>query len=168
MPNLYLIGMMGSGKSVTGKKLAQFLKGSFVDLDDVIEKKNKKSISEIFAGEGELFFRDQESEVLNEVASQDKLVVATGGGVILRPENVDRMRASGRVIYLEASLDVLWKRVQEKGNRPLLKSASPQDKLKEIFLSRQPIYETVSEFQIATDGLSPETVAKNIKTQLEK
>ena len=168
MPNLYLIGMMGSGKSVTGKKLAQFLKGSFVDLDDVIEKKNKKSISEIFAGEGEPFFRDQESEVLNEVASQDKLVVATGGGVILRPENVDRMRASGRIIYLEASLDVLWKRVQEKRNRPLLKSASPQTKLKEIFLSRQPIYETVSEFQIATDGLSPETVAKNIKTQLEK
>ncbi len=167
MPNVYLVGMMGSGKSVTGKKLAQFLNWGFIDLDDVIEDRNRRTITEIFEGEGETFFRDQESDLLKEISAQQPRVIATGGGSVLRPANVRRMKDTGRIVYLETSVDVLWERVKDRGNRPLLKGLSPLDNLKQIFNVRRPVYESVCDLRITTDGQSAEAVAKAILEKLE-
>ncbi len=168
MPNLYLVGMMGSGKSVTGKRLALFLNYSFVDLDEKLEKRAGKSINEIFEKDGEVFFREQETAVLNEVASGDRVVVATGGGCILRPGNLERMKATGQVCYLETSLECLWERVKNKKDRPLLRGQDPRAKLEAIFSERRALYEKAADFQVPTDGQTAEAVAKKIMEVLEK
>ncbi len=167
MPNIYLVGMMGSGKTVTGKLLSLLLHYGFTDLDETIEKKQKRSISEIFGKEGELFFRDQETKILTEVCAVTAKVIATGGGTVLRPENVQRMKASGKVIYLETSLDELWERVKEKTDRPLLKSESPKEVLRKIYEIRRPIYERICDLKVNTDRKTIEKVANHIFNKLE-
>ena len=162
MANLYLIGMMGSGKSVTGKKLAALLGAGFVDLDEWIQEKTRRRITDLFEKEGEDFFRAQESSVLKEAAGAGPRVVATGGGTILRSENVERMRSTGKIVYLEASPEVLWQRVKEKKDRPLLKSGDPRERLIQIFAERRSLYETACDFRVTTDGESPDAVAKKI------
>ncbi len=168
MRNLYLVGMMGSGKSVTGRKLAALLGHSFVDLDQWIEERQHRSITEIFESEGETFFRDTEAELLKEVCGSGPRVVATGGGTVLRPENVERMRATGKIIFLETSLEVLWERVKGKKDRPLLKGGDPKANLNGIFQTRQPIYEKVCDCRINTDGQTAEAAAKKIMEELRK
>ncbi len=168
MPNVYLIGMMGSGKTVTGKLLSLLLHYGFIDLDELIEKKMQKSISEIFENEGEAFFRDKETQVLKEVSAINAKVVATGGGTILRAENVQKMKESGKVIYLEASLDELWERVKEKKDRPLLKKDSPKEALKKIYEIRKPIYGRICDFKVNTGRRTIEEVAHQIFDELER
>ncbi len=162
MTNLYLIGMMGSGKSVTAKRLAQLLNYQFVDLDSVIEKKNGMSVNDIFARAGESTFRGEEAIALEETAAQKECVVSTGGGIILREANVQRMRATGLVIYLEASPEVLWERVKGKTHRPLLAGEKPKEKLFEILEARKKLYEESASLKVLTDGKSPEAVAEQI------
>lgn len=160
--NVYLIGMMGSGKSVTGRKLAELAGYSFVDLDDWIQKKTRRTIPEIFRGEGEDAFRKMESEWLAEVSRRDRHVVATGGGVVLDPANVSRMKETGTMIYLEASGETLWERVREKGDRPLLGGKDPKAALFRILGERRETYEKVSHLRVATDGQTAEAVARKI------
>jgi len=167
MPNVYLIGMMGSGKSLTGKNLAVLLKYDFLDLDERVEKKNGCAISEIFTQKGEPFFRDQESLVLREVPQKGSSVIATGGGIILRPENVRHMRSTGRVVYLETSLGMLWQRLEGKKDRPLLKVQDGPKALEDIFLKRKKIYEKACHDSVATDGKNPEEVAHEVAVLLE-
>lgn len=163
MPNIYLVGMMGSGKSVTGKKLALKMGYSFMDLDDLIQARLRKTIVEIFAEKGEEFFRDEESKLLREVCDDASRVIATGGGVILKAANVERMKQTGTVIFLETSLDVLWSRVKEKKDRPLLKQdANPKDSLLKIFTYRRPLYEAASSLRVNTDGKTAGDVADEI------
>ncbi len=168
MSNLYLVGMMGSGKSVTGKKLALLLGYGFVDLDQWIEEKHRRSITEIFEKEGEDFFRAEEAALLAEACGAGPRVVATGGGTVLRPENIERMRATGKIIFLETSLDLLWDRVKSKKDRPLLKGQNPQAHLAWIFEVRRPVYEKNCDFRVNTDGQSAETVARKILEELRK
>ena len=160
-PNLYLIGMTGSGKSVTGKKLAGLLKKKFIDLDEEIQTQSGRTIPDIFEKEGEDYFRDFESRILKKL-NAGGLVVATGGGVVLRPANIARMRATGKIIYLAASLDDLWKRLMGKKDRPLLKGEDPRANLADILGKRSRLYEEASDFQINTDGLSAEEAARKI------
>ncbi len=167
MPNIYLVGMMGSGKTVTGKLLALLLHYGFTDLDETIEEKHKRSISEIFEKEGEFFFRDQETKILTKVCAVTAKVIATGGGTVLRPENVRKMKASGKVIYLETSLEELWERVKEKTDRPLLKSESPKEALRKIYEIRRPIYERICDLKVNTDRKTIEKVANQIFNELE-
>lgn len=162
MNNLYLVGMMGSGKSVTGKKLAEYLGYPFVDLDEWIQEKTKRRITDIFEKEGEAFFRDLESASLAEACKWGPIILATGGGTVLKSENVDRMKASGQIIYLETSPEVLWDRVKHKKDRPLLKDASPREKLLRIYADRLPIYQRVSNFSVNTDGETADSVARKI------
>lgn len=166
MDNIFLVGMMGSGKSVTGKKLAEMLGYSFVDLDERIQQKNGRTITDIFQKEGENYFRDLESKVLEETAASKKQVVATGGGAVLRPGNVLSMQKSGKVIFLETSLNVLWERVKNKKDRPLLKGQDPFENLKKIFSERAETYKKSAELSVNTDGLTAEQAAKKVLEQL--
>lgn len=167
MGNLYLVGMMGSGKSVTGKKLAVILGYPFIDLDESIQEKTRCTIAEIFSRSGEAFFREKESETLNAVAVKDKNVVATGGGAVLKPENLRRMHETGIIIYLETSLETLWQRVRGRDERPLLKNPDPKGTLEKLFEARRHIYEKEADLTVNTDGQTAEAVAEKIKQLLE-
>lgn len=167
MSNIYLIGMMGSGKTSTGKALAESLGYAFIDLDEALEKKLGRTISEIFKTNGEPFFRGEETRVLEDVSKQGPAVMATGGGIVLRPENVERMKKSGRVIYLKTSLDWLWKRVQKESNRPLLKVEDPRAALEKILNDRRDLYEKAGDLVVMTDGKTPDEVAEEIMFRLK-
>jgi len=160
MRNIYLIGMMGAGKTATGKALADLAAMDFLDLDGEIESETHQSINEIFLKKGESFFRAEEKRILRRAAGQTNTVVATGGGVILDPENVETMRATGQVIYLAAPLEILWKRVRGKQDRPLLRASDPQTLFFELFRKRGPLYEAASHGEIDTEDLAPEAAAR--------
>jgi shikimate kinase len=161
--------MMGSGKSVTGKMLAALLNARFVDLDTVIETKSGTTIAEIFATKGEAYFRDLETAVLTEASEQNSpCVFATGGGVVLRSENVAVMKRAGVTVYLETSLEALWDRVKGNDKRPLLKVENPRQALEKILDARRQSYENNCQLRVRTDGQTAETVARTILSLLEK
>jgi shikimate kinase len=161
--NIYLIGMMGSGKTVTGEDLAERLGFRFVDLDVEIQVKEKRTIPEIFASSGEPYFRDVESRVLEHISKQKGQVVATGGGIVLREENVRRMKKTGKVVLLKASAESLWQRVRYSKDRPLLNKPDPFGALKQILNDREIFYENACHFFVMTDGKIAEDVAGEIQ-----
>ncbi len=158
--------MMGSGKTVTGQALARWMRQTFIDLDEYIEKKLGHKIPLIFEQEGEPRFRDYESEALREVAGKEKTIIATGGGIVLRPQNVELMKSRGRVIYLQTSLEWMWKRVQGKTGRPLLNVPDPQAALARIYQEREALYEAASDFQVLTDAKTADEVMKEILAEV--
>lgn len=160
--------MMGSGKSVTAKKLAELTGACFVDLDELISKRCGSPVREIFASQGEPFFRDQESAMLAEIARGSGQVVATGGGIILRPENVELMRKTGVVVYLDTSLGELWRRVKDKKDRPLLLGDDPRGRLAGLLDSRAALYEASSNFKVNTNGRLAFDVALEIQAKIGK
>ena len=168
MYNIYLIGMMGAGKTATGKVLASLAQIKFLDLDEEIESQNHLSINEIFQKKGEPFFRAEEKRILNEAAQQTDAIVATGGGIVLNPQNIEKMAASGKIIYLAASFDSLWERVRDKKNRPLLSVADPKTVFFRLFQERHPLYESACHGRIETEGCTVEAVAKKIFEQYLK
>ncbi len=139
---LYLIGMMGSGKTTLGKALADKLNYQFIDMDVYIENEVKMSINEIFSIHGEAWFREYEKKVLNDFFKMDNLVIATGGGVIKNKENKKLM--DGKCIYLSVPLKELEDRLQNDNTRPLLKTRS----VKDILLERIPLYEYFSDITV--------------------
>jgi len=164
--NIYLIGMMGSGKTVTGKALADRLNYKFVDLDGEIQAKEGRSIPEIFDGSGETYFRDVESSVLEHFSKQSKQVIATGGGIVLREENVRRMKITGKVVLLKATAESLWQRVRYSKERPLLNKPNPFGALKQILNDRESFYDKACHFSVLTDGKIAEDVASDIHEML--
>jgi shikimate kinase len=137
--NIYLVGMMGCGKSTIGQVLAKQIGYGFLDTDTSIERLIKQSISEIFAAVGEDKFRSIESQVLSEVSAYTKLVVSTGGGIVLQQENWGYLR-QGMVVWLDVAENVLWQRLVGDTTRPLLLDPNPQAKLHEILASRRSRY----------------------------
>ena len=163
MSNVYLVGMMGSGKTVTGKALSGLLGDVFVDLDAAIEARERRPISEIFAGSGESYFRDVETSVLEHFSKQNNQVIATGGGIVLREENVRCMKGSGQVVLLKASAETLWQRVRYSKDRPLLNKPDPFAALRQILLDREGFYEKACHFTVLTDGKIADDVAREIQ-----
>ncbi|BAT55451.1 shikimate kinase [Nostoc sp. NIES-3756] len=137
--NLYLIGMMGAGKTTVGHILAKQLGYGFVDTDNIIAQAAKKSINEIFAAEGEEGFRQIESDVLAQVCAHTKLTVATGGGIVLRRENWSYLH-HGLIVWLDVPVDLLYARLAEDTTRPLLQDPDPQGKLRSLLEARTPLY----------------------------
>jgi len=164
--NIYLVGMMGSGKTVTGKALADRLGCVFVDLDAEIQGKEGCSIPEIFAERGEPYFRDLESSVLESFSKKSRQVIATGGGIVLREENVRRMKETGKVVLLKASAESLWQRVRYAKDRPLLNKPDPFGTLKQILSDRESCYENACHFTVLTDGKIAEDVANEIREMI--
>ena len=161
--NVYLIGMMGSGKTVTGQVLAGLLGDAFVDLDTEIRVREGRSIPETFAESGEPYFRDVESSVLEHFSKRHGQVIATGGGIVLREANVRRMRETGKVVLLKTSAQSLWQRVRHSKDRPLLNKPDPLGALQQILSDREAFYENACDFSVATDGKIADDVASEIQ-----
>jgi shikimate kinase len=161
MNNIYLVGFMGTGKTVTGKELAQKKKWRFLDLDDLIELKEKRIISEIFAKKGEPYFRKVEKLVLKEVAKEDNFVVACGGGIVIDSENIKTMKATGKIICLTAAPAVIYKRTLKFRHRPLLSVANPKKQIELLLKLRAPYY-ALADKVIDTSKISVKEVAAKI------
>jgi shikimate kinase len=159
--NLYLIGMMGVGKTTVGRLLAHQLGYGFIDTDDVIVKAAGKSINEIFTEEGEAAFRQLESDVLGQVCAYTKLTIATGGGIVLRQENWGYLR-HGLIVWLDAPVQILLKRLAEDDTRPLLQDSDPEGKLRSLLQQRQPLYSQADLHITITDHQTPEEIVTRI------
>ena len=159
--NIYLVGFMGTGKTTVGKQLALKAKMEFKDLDALIEKTAGESIPEIFEKHGEACFRALESQVLAEVVRSEGIVLATGGGVVLNPANLDIMKSNGIVVCLTAGVDTLWERLKNKTDRPLLNVSSPREALTEIYNKRAGLYDDVH-FTVHVDNKEPSVIADEI------
>lgn len=146
-----LVGMMGSGKSAIGRNLALRLGVPFLDSDAEIETAANASIAEIFARDGEPFFRARESEVINRLLSGPACILSTGGGAYMADRNRDAIRQKGVAVWLDADIEVLWERVRHKDSRPLLRTANPKQTLTELYHLRTPIYRQ-AELRVATLG----------------
>ena len=165
--NIFLIGMMGSGKSQTGPVLAKMINYAFVDTDDVIEKASKQSISSIFEKDGEKVFRDVETKVLKEISQHHSLVIATGGGLVTLPENWGILH-QGIVIWLDLDLKRSIKRLEsDKKKRPLLIGDDLAENFSKIYESRKPIY-LESDLRIEVEDQSPYEVATMIAEHLPR
>lgn len=160
--NIYLVGPMGAGKSTIGRVLAAELHLSFRDSDKVIEDRTGADIPWIFDMEGEEGFRDRESAVLAELSQGVDVVIATGGGIILREQNREIMQASGYVCYLTASIEQLVERTSRDKKRPLLQVENPRQKIIDLVALRDPLYRAAADFVINTDRRSPKLVAQEI------
>ena len=166
--NVYLIGPMGSGKTAVGKRLAALLGKEFVDSDAEIERRCGVDIRYIFEKEGEARFRERERDVIAALTELDGVVVATGGGAVLDPQNRERLSGSGTVVYLEATIDAQLKRTQPSRNRPLLMSGDPRATLERLMSVRRPLYESIADIRVDTTGRQVAAVAADIRTALDK
>lgn len=166
--NVFLVGLMGVGKSTIGKRLAKRLQKTFLDTDKEVEKRTGASIELIFDIEGEEGFRKRESDMINELTSQDGIVLATGGGAVLLPENRERLSARGRVVYLKAPVEVLASRMTGDRKRPLLQDGDPLPKLQALQDEREPFYLEIADVIIMTDDLPLKHVVNRVIEGLEQ
>lgn len=160
--NIFLIGPMGSGKSAVGKLLARQIRAPFHDSDCEIEHRTGVDIPYIFEKEGEAGFRQREREVIESLTLLEPIVLATGGGAILLPENRAALSSRGFVVYLRASIAQQVDRVQHGRPRPLLKDTDPAAKLDELMRIRAELYEGIADLGIDTDGRKVQQVVDQI------
>lgn len=152
MNNIILIGFMGSGKTSVGKQLAKKLKYTFCDTDQLIEKENKTSVQDIFATNGEEYFRKLETTTIRELyGSMTKTILSTGGGLPITEGNGQLLRRLGYVIYLKASKETLLKRLQGDTSRPLLVGDHVEERVENLLRLRTPLYEKVAHLTVTTD-----------------
>lgn len=163
-----LIGLPGSGKSTVGRQLAKRLHLPFVDSDHAIEARLGCSIREYFEREGEEQFRDVEAAVLDELTSMPLGVLSTGGGSVLRAANRENLRGRSLVVYLKSSPDELFRRLRHDINRPLLQVADPLNRLRDLYLARDPLYRETSHFILETGRPSVAALVNAIVMQLER
>lgn len=157
-----LAGFMGTGKSTVAGLLAERWGLASVDTDALIAERAGKSIVDLFAVEGEQHFRDRETQVLRELAQEQALVISSGGGMLLRPENGELLRAMGPIICLHASPEVILARTADSNNRPLLSKADPREEIRRLLAGREQAY-SQADYHLATDELSPEQAAEQVE-----
>lgn len=164
--NIYLIGLMGAGKTTIGRALAKKLNRPFFDSDIEVETRTGASISTIFEIEGELAFRRREAEAIRDIASRSGIVLATGGGAVLHPDTRALLKNTTTVIYLSASVNQLLQRTRKDTKRPLLQTADPQKRLEELMNARDPIYREVADLIIETGSQNMVALVQHIMRQL--
>ncbi len=169
MKNIVLTGFMGTGKTEVGRILSRKLGYVLVDADTEIEKEQGMTITDIFKQYGEPKFRDIEADVIRRLSEMENAVISTGGGAVLRQDNMDNLRKNGVVICLTASPETILKRTSNNNDRPLLQVEDPLKKIKELLEFRKPYYEK-ADIMIDTEGKSPIEVAEEIieKTGIKK
>lgn len=163
---LILVGPMGAGKTTIGKLLAHHYNFEFFDSDQMIVQRTGASISWIFEKEGESGFRKRESCILEQLTTKSQVVLATGGGAVVLPQNHEYLKR-GIVIYLRASVDVQYERTCRDRNRPLLQTDNPKQRLTELFAIRDPIYQGLADITVTTGYLSPKKMVHEIIHQLQ-
>lgn len=164
--NLVITGFMGTGKTTVGRILAQRLGRPFVDMDALIEKREGRSIEEIFAAEGEAYFRELEAALCRELAPPQGLVIATGGGALVNPVNLALMQSGGLVVCLDGEPEVLWERLATANDRPLLQGPDGRARLEALLQARQAAYARIPH-HVDTTHRSPQEVAEEILTKLQ-
>jgi len=165
--NIILTGFMGAGKTTVGRILARNCGFDFLDLDEMIVVSQEKPIKEIFAEEGEEAFRNYETETLRSLENTSRTVIATGGGIILRPENRQLLKKMGTVIYLRANFETLVRRVSKSDKRPLADLSKGIERLQSLFDSRTNLYEE-ADIVIDTDNFDSRQIANYILKRLER
>ncbi|WP_034855333.1 shikimate kinase [Ignatzschineria larvae] len=167
--NIYLIGPMGSGKSTVGRLLAQTIGYEFADSDHHVEASTGVNIPYIFEMEGEAGFRDRESRAIEELCCKEKIVLATGGGAVLRFENRQKLRENSLIFYLNVSPETQFDRVRFDQQRPLLKHDDPKSVLQQLYNVRDPLYREIADYIIYSDNIPPKIVVSGIiESILEK
>ncbi|HVC11796.1 MAG TPA: shikimate kinase [Burkholderiales bacterium] len=164
--NIFLVGMMGAGKTTIGRLLARRLKRPFYDSDHEVERRCGVKIPMIFDIEGEAGFRSREACVLDELSALDAVVLATGGGAVLREDNRRHLGARGTVVYLHARPADLYQRVRHDKNRPLLAATDPLRRLEELYASRDPLYRQVADIVIDTGRQSAQALLRELLSRL--
>jgi shikimate kinase len=167
-PNIFLIGPMGSGKSAVGRHLSRLLRFTFHDSDADIEAKTGVDIAFIFEKEGEAGFRLREKESIERLTRLDGVVLATGGGAVIEPDNRRVLAERGAVVYLETSIDQQLERTRHGRHRPLLNDTDPEEKLKELMLRRAALYSEIADLTVSTNGRRVQLVAEEIYHSLRR
>lgn len=162
LPNIYLVGPMGAGKTTVGRHLADLLHREFLDSDHEIERKTGATIPWIFEKEGEQGFRARESLVINDLTSKNNLVIATGGGAVTQPINREYLKHRGIVIYLYTPVEIQLQRTYRDKNRPLLQVENPEQKLRDLLSIRDPLYREVAHHIIETNQGAARDLAQRI------
>ncbi len=162
MENLYLIGFMGTGKSTVAKFFQDEYHMKLFEMDEEIVQQEQRSIADIFAGEGEAYFRNLETALVKKFHSETSLVVSCGGGTVLRPENVAMMKKSGKVVLLRAKPETILERVKQSTDRPLLNGNMNVEYIAELMEKRKAIYESSADLIIDTDGKSVREICGEI------
>lgn len=162
MKNIVLIGFMGAGKSAVGKLLSEKNKIPFIDTDKLIEKKESKSINDMFKEQGEPYFRKIEKEVIEEISIKEDTIISVGGGAVLDDDNVSNLKKNGLIVYLKAPFDILYDRIKESTSRPLLAVQKPEEEMQALLEARQMAYESVADFTVDVSKGTPEEIAQEI------
>ncbi len=160
--NIFLVGPMGAGKSAVGRQLARALHLSFMDSDDEIEARTGVDIPFIFEKEGEAGFRKREAAAIDDLTGMDGVVLATGGGAIVDPQNRSRLGGRGFVIYLYTTVEQQYLRTSKGRERPLLENGDRRETLKKLLESRDPLYREIADLVVTTDGRKVRSVTKEI------
>jgi len=166
--NIFLIGLMAVGKSTIGRLLAESMHKEFYDTDHVIEQRAGADLAWIFDVEGERGFRDREQEVVDELTQYDDIVMATGGGVVLRVCNRNMLASRGVVIYLDSSIEQLVERTLRDKKRPLLRLGEPRHTFRRLQEERAPLYSEISDYRFITDHRGPKVLARTIEERLRE
>jgi shikimate kinase len=166
--NIFLIGLMGAGKTTVGRALAKRLNKRFIDSDHEIEARTGASIPLIFEIEGEEGFRQRETDVIRDLTALNDIVLATGGGAVLRPENREFLKARGTVIYLRASVNSVLQRTSHDKNRPLLRTADPRKRIEELAREREPLYIETADIVVDTGRPNVQSLVQTILAKLEQ
>ncbi|MDY6948097.1 MAG: shikimate kinase AroK [Pseudomonadota bacterium] len=166
--NVFLIGPMGSGKTAVGKQLARLLHLQFHDSDAEIELRTGVDIPFIFEKEGESGFREREREVIDSLTRLQDVIIATGGGAVLLPQNREYLASRGRVVYLQTGIEQQLERTRHGRQRPLLYTDDPESKLRELMSLRAPLYESIAAVVVSTDGRQVRAVADEVVQRLQE
>lgn len=166
MKNIVLTGFMGTGKTEVGRELSTILGWKLIDVDDEIVKSKGMSINDIFSRFGEPAFRDIETEMIKKTASNKNIIISTGGGAVLRQENMDILREKGVIVCLTATPETILKRTNNNDERPLLKVEDPLRKIKELLDFRRPFYEK-ADIMIDTENRTPRRIAEEILERIK-
>ncbi|MBN2156552.1 MAG: shikimate kinase [Candidatus Lokiarchaeota archaeon] len=165
--NVILIGFMGSGKSTIGKKLADELGMEFVDMDELIQSTLNMSIKQIFQEQGEHAFREHERLLSKELRKKSNLVIATGGGVILEPQNMEFLSENGMIIYLKSDFKTIIDRIEHSASRPLYEMDNTEN-FRNLFRFREPLYQKYADYVIQVSNNHISSIVKKIKQKIKK